>query len=119
MPFITIEMPDTLTFDLAPFVAKMHPLLSQNLDIPLEKLKTKLLLLPHVIVGHGDPAYTYANLRLELMAGRNKEVLQATAKTLLDMFKEALQEQNAGCKCRITCEFRELNPDLLFATVLS
>ncbi len=115
MPFITIELPECLKFSLSPFSAKLHPFISESLDIPLEKLKTKVLFLPDVIVGHGDPMHTYAHIKLELMRGRDKEKLSFAAKKMLEYFHEALKEQNPDCKCRVTCEFREIDPELLFA----
>ena len=115
MPFITIELPDTLQFSLHSFAQKVHTHLNEALDIPVEKLKTKLLRLSEVYVGHGDPLHTYANVKIELMAGRDRQKLINAANVILEYFTEALQEQNPDCNCRVTCEFREIDPQLLVA----
>lgn len=115
MPFITIEIPEKFTFALNPFAAQVHEYLFENLDIPIEKLKTKLLRLPEVFVGYGDASATYAHIKVELMQGRDKEKLTASANVLLRHFKEAIHAQNPGTRCRITVEFREIDPELLVA----
>ena len=118
MPFITIELTDTLQFSLQSFAQKVHVHLNKELGIPVEKLKTKLFRLTEVYVGNGDPSYTYAHVKIELMLGRDRQKLINAAKVLLEYFTEALQMQNPDCKCRITCEFREIDPQLLVAAQL-
>jgi len=118
MPFITIEIPSQFSFDLGPFVSKIHPFLSESLNIPLEKLKTKRLLISDAIVGHGDPNHNYAHIRLELMRGRDKEKLKAACSELLRAFTEAIKAQNPHSHARVTCEFRELDPELMVAELL-
>lgn len=115
MPFITIEIPAKIVFNLEPFAAQVHEYLFEHLDIPIEKLKTKLLRLSEVFVGYGDLGATYAHLRVELIHGRDKEKLARAANVLLAHFKEALAVQNPGVRCRITVEFREIDPELLVA----
>lgn len=115
MPFITIEIPEKFIFDLKPFAAQVHEYLFENLDIPIEKLKTKLLRLPEVFVGYGDASATYAHLKVELMQGRDREKLSLAATVLLAHLKEAIALQNPGTRCRITVEFREIDPELLVA----
>lgn len=115
MPFITIELPRSLAFTVPPFAEMMHQFLSEELAIPIEKLKTKLHLLPSCYVGHGNPEHTYARLKIELMRGRDRKKLIAVGKELLVRFKAAIQEQNPGAHARVTCEFHEIDPELLFA----
>lgn len=115
MPFITIEIPEKFTFALNPFASQVHEYLFENLDIPIEKLKTKLLRLSEVFVGYGDATSAYAHMKVELMHGRDKEKLARCANVLLTHFKEAIAAQNPGIRCRITVEFREIDPELLVA----
>lgn len=118
MPFITIELPEKLQFPLNPFASQIHEYLFEYLDIPVEKLKTKLLRLPEVLVGYGDTPVTYAHLKVELMAGRDKQKLIDTGNVLLAHFKAAIEKHNPGLRCRVTMEFREIDSDLLFAAQL-
>jgi len=113
MPFITIEMPDSVQFELAPFAGAMHKAISSSLDIPIEKLKTKLVRYQDVFVGIGDPAHTYANIELSLMQGRDKQKLKSCLEALLANFKEALERQNPGLQCRVTVNVHELDRELL------
>lgn len=115
MPFITIEIPEKFVFDLKPFASQVHEYLFENLDIPIEKLKTKLVRLSEVFVGYGDASSTYAHMKIELMHGRDKEKLAACASVLLTHLKEAIAQQNPGTRCRLTVEFREIDPELLVA----
>ncbi|MBS0635331.1 MAG: hypothetical protein JSR37_07710 [Verrucomicrobia bacterium] len=113
MPFITIEMPKSVNFELAPFAEAMHGHISQSLDVPIEKLKTKLVKLDEVFVGVGDPAHTYAHMEIALMHGRDRQKLRACIDELLMRFKEAIKKQNPDLQCRITVGVHELDKELL------
>ncbi len=119
MPFVTIELPEKLNFALHPFAKEVHAYLSEFLDIPIEKLKTKLVRLPEVFVGsNADPEDTYAHIKVELMQGRDKVKLVAAVNQLLFFLKDALEKQNPSLQCRVTAEFREMDPELLVATLI-
>jgi 5-carboxymethyl-2-hydroxymuconate isomerase len=115
MPFITIEIPEKFTFALSPFASQIHEYLYEYLDIPIEKLKSKVERLSEVFVGYGGASAAYAHLKVELLEGRDKEKLALAANVLLAHFKEAIEKQNPGVRCRITVEFREIDPELLVA----
>ncbi len=118
MPFITIELPKDFAFDLAAFAKEMHAYLAENLGLHHEKLKTKLLFISDCVVGDGNLNNTYSHIRLELMAGRDREKLKAATKELLRLFSEALKKQNPTRQSRITCELREIDSDLIAASLL-
>ncbi len=118
MPFITIELSQSLQFSLAPFAEKVHGYLAEALAIPVEKLKTKVVYIPDTYVGVGDPEQTYARLKFELIKGRDRQKLKNAIQQLVEWFKEALLQQNPRAKCRITCEIQELDPDFLCALQL-
>ncbi len=118
MPFITIEIPKDFAFDLVPFAKDVHAFLSESLGLHHEKLKTKLITISECVVGDGNPENSYSHIKLELMAGRDREKLKACTKELLTRFSAALQKQNPNRQSRITCEFREIDPDLIAATLL-
>lgn len=111
MPFITIELSDNLEFAFKPFALEMHRYLAPRFNVPVDLFKTKLLLLPYVVVGEGD--YGYARLKVELKAGRNRKMLIESLAEVLKRFKKALADQNPDLHFRITCEFSEIDPELL------
>ncbi len=118
MPFITIELPVTVEFALAPFAGNVHEYLSHFLAIPIEKLKTKLIRPPEVFVGRGDPSHVYAHLQIALMTGRDKQKLAQATQELLGRFKAAIAAQNPEISCRVTCAFHEIDRELLYADTL-
>ncbi len=119
MPFVTIEIPERLVFSLQPFAKDLHTYLSGYLDIPIEKLKTKLMRLSEVYIGSdGHPEHTYAHIKVELMQGRDKSKLIAANNELLARFKAVIEKENPNLHCRITSEFREMDPSLLGAVAI-
>ncbi|MCE5294750.1 MAG: hypothetical protein LLF94_09090 [Chlamydiales bacterium] len=118
MPFITIELPKSVTFSLTPFAQDVHLYLSEFFATSIDKFKTKMVQLDEVYVGDGNPKNTYANIKVELMTGREKEKLVTAAQELLKRYKKAIQEQNPGICCRVTSEFYQIDRELLCAEVL-
>ena len=115
MPFITIEIPDSLHFAAKQFTLEMHTHIAKHLSVPIEKCKTKILRLPEVIVGSDDSTLSYARLKVECISGREKQLLIDTAKELLSRFQQVIQTENPKANCRITVEFHEIDRELLFA----
>lgn len=113
MPFVSIELPEKMQLALEPFAKSVHALLHEALDIPSEKLKTKIFRLSELFVGNGQKHEHYAHIRLELMQGRDRQKLIEAVNQLLKLFREALQEQNPDIHCRVTAEFREIDRELL------
>lgn len=114
MPFVTLELDETLAFTLQPFASDLHRYLSITLDIPIERLKTKLHRVSECYVGQGEALY--ARLLIELKAGRETALLQKVAQELLTKVTEALKAQNPNSSCRVTVEFQELHPKLLLSS---
>ena len=117
MPFITIEIDDALQFSLQPFARQVHEYISSSLDIPIDKLKTKVERIKEAYVGEGDALY--ARLKIELKAGRDMLLLQSVVSELLEKFSLAIKSQNPKVACRITVEFREIHPDLIVAQAVA
>ena len=119
MPFITIELPKNIEFSLTPFAHDIHLYLSEFFATSIDKFKTKIVRLDEVYVGDGNPNNSYANIKVELMSGRDKEKLITASKELLERYKTAIQKQNPDLHCRVTSEFYQIDKDLLYADVIS
>lgn len=114
MPFVTIELDESLAFSLQPFASDLHRYLSVTLDIPIERLKTKLHRVCECYVGQGEALYV--RMLIELKAGRETALLQKVAEELLVKVTEAVKTQNPNYSCRVTVEFQELHPKLLLSS---
>jgi 5-carboxymethyl-2-hydroxymuconate isomerase len=115
MPFISIELPETLHFSLSAFAVELHHYLSKLLSVPIEKCKTKLIRLPDVVVGNGSGDVSYARLKIECMAGRDRLMLINSGKELIERFACQIKNDNPSADVRITVEFHEIDRDLLFS----
>lgn len=118
MPFITLEMPKNVAFSFEPFAQDVHLYLSEFFETSIDKFKTKIVRLEEVYVGDGNPNNTYANIKVELMSGRDRQKLVTAAKELLQRYKKAIQEQNPGLYCRVTSEFYQIDRELLCSDVI-
>lgn len=111
MPFITIEIDQTIALSLQPFAIEMHVYLSQMLDVPVEKFKTSILRLGETIVGRGESLY--ARLRIGVLEGRELKLLQTAGRELLERFSKALSDHNPQIPMRVAVEFYQIEPSLL------
>lgn len=112
MPFITVELPEEMTFPFKSFAVEINRYLSEVLEVPTEKCKVKLVKPSDIFVGEGQ--HVYARLKVELLSGRDRKKLLFVGKELLERFTVAIRSQNPLVDCRITVDIREIDRELLF-----
>jgi len=114
MPFITVEVPEKVQFLLEPFAKDIHEYISQEVQVSIEKCKTKKLVVNEYFIGEGQNVFS-GRLILELMSGRDRSMLKGLLQGLLDRFSTALQEQNPTYQFCVTTEIREIDKEFFFA----
>ncbi len=117
MPHLVLEysanVPDEPDFDRV--LERLHQAMTTAFD--LGNVKSRVVRRERFRAADGAPERAFVHLSVAVLAGREPEVLQATARALLAVLQESFPRACAERRCDITLEVREMRRDLYFKAV--
>jgi 5-carboxymethyl-2-hydroxymuconate isomerase len=116
MPHLVLEysanVPDEPDLDLV--LRRLHEAMTQSGPFDLSNVKSRAVRHSRFRVADGAPDRAFVHLTAAVLAGRDAEVLRATATALLAVLRDAFPRARTERRCDLTVELREMRPDLYF-----
>lgn len=108
MPQITIEYSDNVKCsDLKSTASGLHQILCQMLPTEVRNCKTRIIMHEDYLIGDGNESGAFVHVDIAVNGGRTMEVINSTAKVVLEHMRNAIGDQGPGLQ--ITVEIRELS----------
>ena len=116
MPHLVLEysanVPDEPDLDLA--LRRLHEAMTTAGPFDLANVKSRVVRHERFRVADGAPDRAFVHLTAAVLAGRDPEVLRATAEALLAVLRDTFPRARAERRCDLTVEVREMRGDLYF-----
>jgi 5-carboxymethyl-2-hydroxymuconate isomerase len=116
MPHLVLEyssnLPDEPDLDLA--LRRLHEAMTTAGPFDLANVKSRAVRHERFRAADGAPDRAFVHLTAAVLAGRDAEVLRATAEALLAVLRETFPRARAERRCDFTVEIREMRRDLYF-----
>ncbi|MFK8138785.1 MAG: 5-carboxymethyl-2-hydroxymuconate Delta-isomerase [Bdellovibrionales bacterium] len=106
MPHIIVEHSEDISqnTDIATLVKELHEVLSEQETVKLSAIKSRSILVDHVIVGAPHQQNSMVHISVLLMPGRSKELKETMASAMHSRAREVLDSMNTS----ITVNVEEL-----------
>lgn len=107
MPHLEIHMSDGLhqSIDALQFLQSLHVCLGAQETIGIERIKSRILVAAHAIVGNADTANDFVHILLKIMQGREDALKQAMTQALFNKARDHLEQGSIT----LTVELQELD----------
>jgi 5-carboxymethyl-2-hydroxymuconate isomerase len=120
VPHLVLELsanvPDEPDFDRV--LKRLHDAMTTAGPFDLAKVKSRVVRRERFRAADGAPDRAFVHLSVAVLAGREPEVLQATAAALLAVLEDSFPRARAERLCDITLEVREMKRELYFKATL-
>jgi len=119
MPHLVLEysanVPDPPDFDRV--LERLHRAMTTAGPFDPANVKSRVVRRDSFRVADGAPERAFVHLSVAVLAGREAETLRATANALLAVLQESFAGADAGGRCDVTVEVREMRRDLYLKAV--
>ncbi len=116
MPHLVLEysanVPDEPDLDLA--LRRLHEAMTTAGPFDLANVKSRAVRQERFRVADGAADRAFVHLTAAVLAGRDTEVLRATAAALLTVLRETFPRASTERRCDFTVEIREMHRDVYF-----
>jgi 5-carboxymethyl-2-hydroxymuconate isomerase len=114
MPHLVLEcsanVPDPPDFDRV--LERLHEAMTTAGPFDLANVKSRVVRRELFRVADGATERSFVHLSVAVLAGREADVLRATANALLAVLQESFSRALTARRCEITVEIREMRRDL-------
>jgi 5-carboxymethyl-2-hydroxymuconate isomerase len=95
---------------------RLHEIMTSAGPFALADIKSRVYECERYYIADGDPRNAFVHLSLNVLEGRDPEVLRQVGERALDLLREAYPESRASLNCQFTVEIREMARPLYFKT---
>jgi 5-carboxymethyl-2-hydroxymuconate isomerase len=108
MPQLTLEYTDNISFDVQPFLARLHSELASTGAINLKGLKSRAVRHTEYRIADGNPEYAFVHVNLLIREGRPVEVQKDAAQRVMNVLKETFGHRYESSYLSLSVDIKEM-----------